>query len=437
MILSAISILRQFWLHSHNMQLTPAEATAVFGVYILLLNIWWQSVCQRVAQQAVRKFLVIFHWLLVGWMVIRLVQSGVTAGAEQYGRFSGYLLAIPVAYGSLCNFYASLMLDKRDDARLNPRWYLLLIPATFIVIGTLTNEFHSLFYKEIPVESGPSNLYQINIGFVLTIVWLAVMELAKIRNILRRGRRIENSFKRWLPILELAGILLYTAPYAAGSFAPPKMEFIEYTVSLFFYEILVWETCIMIGVLPVNSNYREIFHRSDTGMQILRPDGSVFVRSGNADALSPQQWAELLRKDELALEDGRTLRLAPVAGGYTVWHTDMRELQHLADELLEKRETLENEDVLLRAELANQQELQRIRERQRLYHLIYEQTYSERQVILEGIGKIRTEIQAGDDAAVLERIRPWLEESCEQALVIKNVCNQLLESEYKEGSHEA
>lgn len=203
-----MSIVRQFWLHAGGMQLSPAQATIVFSVYVLLLNIWWSSILNRIAQKTVRRYLAASHWFIVAWFIVRLLQNGVTAGAEQYGRFSGYLLAIPVVYGFLLNFYASLLLGKADDAELSRRWYLLLIPATLIVIGFLTNDLHSFFHTEIPVESGPSNLYGTNVGYILTCVWIITMEIAKIVNIFRSGRRIENRLLRWLPIYDLGVLTL-------------------------------------------------------------------------------------------------------------------------------------------------------------------------------------------------------------------------------------
>ena len=438
LILSVMSIVRQFWLHAGGMQLSPAQATAVFFVYILLLNIWWNSILNRVAQKTVRRCLAASHWLIVAWFVVRLLQSGITAGAEQYGRFSGYLLAIPFVYSFLLNFYASLLLGKADDAKLSRRWYLLLIPATLIVIGFLTNDLHSFFHTELPVESGPSNLYGTNVGYILTCVWIIAMEIAKIVNIFRSGRRIENRLLRWLPIFELIVLILYSIPYVLTAFAPPSIEFIEYTAGLFSYEILVWETCILIGVLPVNTNYREIFHQSDIGMQIFHLDGSVFLQSNDADLINPQMFAQLKRDNVARLPNDCELHLSPIADGYAVWRSDTHELQRLTEELQEKKELLESEDILLRTELMSRRELQRIRERQRLYQMIYNQTESERKAILSIIPKLRSEIERSAAVSGAEpEIRKMLEQICDFALVIKNTGNRLLESEHgEEGCHE-
>ena len=434
-----MSIVRQFWLHAGGLQLSPAQATIVFSVYVLLLNIWWSSVLDRVAQKTVRRCLAASHWLIVAWFVVRLLQSGITAGAEQYGRFSGYLLAIPFVYSFLLNFYASLLLGKADDAKLSHRWYLLLIPATLIVIGFLTNDLHSFFHTEIPVESGPSNLYGTNVGYILTCVWIIAMEIAKIVNIFQSGRRIENRLLRWLPIFELIVLILYSIPYVLTAFAPPNIEFIEYTAGLFSYEILVWETCILIGVLPVNSDYREIFHQSDIGMQLFHPDGSVFLQSNDADKINPQLFARLKRDKVARLPNDCEIHLSPIADGYAVWRSDTHELQRLTEELQEKEELLENADILLRTELMNQRERQRIRERQRLYQMIYNQTESERKAILSIILRLRSEVDRMTVSAKAEsKIRKMLEQSCDLALIIKNTGNRLLESEYgEEGYHES
>ena len=437
--LSVLSVMRQIWLHAGGMQFTPIRAVIIFFVYILLLNVWWASILRRVAQKHTRAFLAASHWLVVGWFVVRLLQNGITAGAVEYGRFSGYLLVIPVVFGFLLHFYASLLLGKSDDAKLGRRWFLLLIPAGAITVGFLTNDLHSFFHTEIPVESGPSNLYGVNVGFFLTGVWIVVMELAKIVNIFRSGRRIGNRFLRWLPVLEMAAMILYSVPYIATAFAPPEWEFIEFTAALFFYETMIWETCILIGVLPVNSEYREIFRSSDIGMQILYPDGNVFLRSGGADTLDGQQFAMLLQGKAAQTPDGRSLHLAPVSGGYAVWHTDTREIQRLTEELQEKKEALESEDILLRTELMNRRELQRVRERQRIYRMIHDRTKAEREAALAIIPRLRAAMERmGTDPAAADEARALLEEGCGYAMVIKDMGNRLLEGEYREETgHEA
>ena len=432
LVLSVLSVVRQIWLHTGGMQLSPIEAVAVFFGYTALLNVWWGAIRTRIAQPPVRRFLIIGHWLIVGWFVVRLLQNGVVAGAEQYGRFSGYLLAIPVIYGFLMNFYASLLLGKADDVRLNRRWYLLLIPTTLIVIGYLTNNLHSFMNTEVPVDSGASNRYRVNVGAVLAGVWVVVMELLKLVNILRSGRRAANRALKLLPLLELVFLILYTIPYIAIDFAPPRLEFIEYTAGLFFYEILVWETCVLIGVLPVNTDYREIFHRSDIGMQLLHPNAEVFLRSATAYPVDADLFRRLQKEGAAVLEDGMTLQMTPLKDGCAVFHSDTREVQQLAEELEEKKASLESRAVCLREELATRQALRRIREQQRLYRIVDQQTQAERQEIVRVIQAMRAQCAQKPEAAhESDALRDLLERFCRLALEVKNKGNQILEREYQ------
>lgn len=437
--LSAISVLRQVWRHVGEMQFTPAEATIIFFVYTALLNVWWYSIQTRVAQKAVRRFLTVGHWLTVSWFLVILLQNGIKAGQEQYGRFGGYLLAIPVIYGFQMNFYASLLLGKADDAKLDRRWYLLLIPASLIVAGYLTNQYHFFMNTEVPVPAGPSNHYRVNVGSVLAALWIIAMELLKIFNIMRSGRSIQKRWRKWLPLLELMLLILYTIPYIAIDFTPPKLEFIEYTAGLFCYEILVWESCILIGVLPVNTDYNEIFHRSDIGMQLLFPNGEVFLQSENAIAVDAERFEQLKQKGTATASSGLTLNLAQIKGGYVVFHSDTREIEQLAGELQERKASLEEESEILRTDLANQKEIRHIREQRRLYGMVYEQTEEERQEIVRILSAMRQALAYTPDArASSDEVRNLLEQFCASALCIKNRGNRILEQEYQsEAEHEA
>ena len=219
-----------------------------------------------------------------------------------------------------------------------------------------------------------------------------MLEFAKIFLVFRHGRKLRNPFYRWLPTMISIGFIIFTIPYAATGFAVPKYELLEYYVGMIFLDCLLWESLIAIGVLPVNSHYHEMFLQAETGMMILRKDGSIYSRSEGIETLSEEEFQQLMKSGMIIDVDGIEIHMSQIRGGSVVWQRDAKELRDRLDELKEKQEELQSEDELLRAELVNRSEQEKIAARKRLFNIINERTKEDNEKIL----KLLSEMRCGD-----------------------------------------
>ena len=109
--------------------------------------------------------------------------------------------------------------------------------------------------------------------------------------------------------------------------------------------MLCWELYILTGLIPVNTQYEEVFRRSTVAMQILSPDGERIAVSENAADITPVILESLKQNQHFSVTEDVIMHLHQIPDGYLVWQTDLsqinralRELQRLNTELEEKRD---------------------------------------------------------------------------------------------------
>jgi len=209
--------------------------------------------------------------------------------------------------------------------------------------------------------------YDPNIGFYIMFAWAILLLLARIFLIYRRSREMsEYKHLRTAPFAIAVFMLLYNIPFIAASFVMESI-LIEYHVSLFFLEIMVWESCFFIGMIPVNTHYEDVFDRSAVAMQIAGADGQSRLRSSGAPELSAEVFEKLKQHSPIRSPEGQELYMHGIRGGYAVWRTDVSRTVAVIDELRKSSEKLEHESDLLSQELQIRSDEEAVREQNRIY----------------------------------------------------------------------
>ena len=363
LLLLAVSVYRQISLHRFPGD--PARPAVVYAVYALLLAAWWGSIRGRGMQENMRRFLLAEHAVMLLWATVRFAQEALLLRELYLMRVSGYLVSIPMALLPLLGLYAAFGLGKPAGYRPDRRWYALLLPALALILLTLTNEGHHLVFRTLPGEPPVNLSFHPGPGLWALVLWALSLELARAALICRRSRTLEGRRKA-VPFLICLSMLVFTLPYLALSFAV-ELELIEYSALMLFLEVLVWESCIRLGLVLVNSRYPAVFDRSTAAMQILRPDGSPYLRSARAAPLSPRDFRILKEQGVLATPEGLELHLKPIRGGYVLWQEDVSPLLAAVEGLRESAAQLEQEGALLRQEWRARAQEAAVRERSRLY----------------------------------------------------------------------
>ena len=429
-LLCAVSLYRQFGMHytpEYGMVISlndPVRAVAVFVVHLALLAGWGVSIRFRITQINMRAFLSAEHAVMLFWIIVRFLQAGIINSDIYLSRVSGYLVAVPAAFLPLFGLYASFGLGGAEDYRFNRKWYLLLIPAVMLAALTLTNESHGFVFSMPENEARPNLYYHPNIGIYLLLSWAFSLLLVRIVLIYRKSRNLADPERlRRIPFLIAVFMILYNIPYLFSSFVI-TYELIEYTLFLFLLEITVWESCISVGMVPVNTHYEDVFDRSTIAMQIVDEDGRVFLKSAGGQELSADMFDQLKRSKTVRITSEREppddripivneLHIHPIRGGCSIWLSDVSQAVAVINELSYTADRMENEIELRRQEMKFRSEESSVREQNLIYSKLFDETGAQLLLIND---MLELQDQEADKSALFRKI-------CLIGTYIKRRCN--------------
>lgn len=361
-VLSGISLYRQLSIrHNPGSSLRPI---LVYAVYIELLIGWQFSIRTRIPQSNFRNYLNASIVIMVLWLTIRFLQDFILYDFPTIMRVSGYFIVIPLVFIPLFGIYAAFCLGQGEVYRIPRVWYLLMIPDILISLMMLTNEYHHFVFRKY---SGSELRFPTNVGIIFVLLWAVALILFRMIVIYRKSRNIhEVRFMKFLPFGISIAMPLIVIPYFLNEFAA-KSELIELTAKLFFLEALTWESCILLGMVPVNTQYETVFEQSTVAMRIISPEGHTIAGSSHALTLTDEQMKALKNEGYLAHDPDTELRLYELSCGSLIYQNDISEIRKVMDQLNQTAKELEQESILLSRELRTKSEEARIQAKNQIY----------------------------------------------------------------------
>ena len=340
-------------------------------IYIMLFAAWGISVCRRIIQPQVRRYLTAISALMVFWVTARTLRH-LFAETPWALRHLWYLYYLPMLFIPLLALFVALSLGKPDNFRL-PKWTALLyIPTAALLLLVLTNDLHQLVFRFPEDAVVWMNEYRYGIVYFPVVGWMVLCALTALVIMLVKCR-VPNSRKVLvLPFVPVVLSVIYGALYI---FQLPWLRLIAGDVTVVFCLLIAatLESCIQCCLSQSNTHYRELFDASTVGAQITDPEYHVVLSSRAAQEVN----IETLRQTQQApvmLEGGIRLSGAPVRGGHVLWTEDVSELLEVLEELQDVKDSLEDNNALLRAEYTLKAREAHIAEQDRLYNIIQRET---------------------------------------------------------------
>ena len=285
------------------------------------------------------------------YLTVRFVQDAFLYVNIPWMRFTGYFINIAAVFIPLFGFYSAFYLGKPEDYQISKKWYLLLIPACFLSVTALNDNLYHFFYYIVPNEPQPNLYFHPYIGTYIVHIWALSMIAYQVYFIYQRNGTTKSDplYRKLIPFYEPILLFLFSIPYAATAYVV-RFELVEYSAGLIFILVLCWQLYILVGLIPANTQYEEVFRRSTVAMQILSPNDERIAVSENAAEITPAMLEALKQNQHFSATEDITMNLHQIPGGYMVWQTDLsqinqalRELQSLNAELEEKRDLLAQE----------------------------------------------------------------------------------------------
>ena len=335
-------VFRQF-----GQDIPPLAAAACFMltnlIYIGLAMAWGFSISNRILHKNVRQYLLLGCAMAVMWMFLRTVKYRFFED-NHVTRYLWYLYYVPQILAPLFSLFAALEVGRREGDAISPKWYLLLIPATLLIGGVLTNDLHQMAFRSVPGAAALQADYTHGWMYYLAMTWIVGLLLATGIIVYRKCHVSESRRYAWVPLCVFLGGFVLCALSFANTYTFHKMpECFCLTFAAF------WESCLQVGLMPTNGYYRYFISESTIAAQIVDGHGHPVYRAKNAPALSPDQLADARRGAILLTSDAR-LQSAPIQDGRVYWVEDISKINRIQGQLAEINARLSEENELIQAE---------------------------------------------------------------------------------------
>ena len=367
---AAAAVLRQIGF-CVNEQLDQFFTILRAAIYIGLFVAWGISVRSRIIQPQVRRYLTAVSALMIFWMTVRSIRYSLEE-ALWVMRHLWYLYYLPMLFIPLLAVFIALSLGKPESFRL-PKWTVLLyIPTAALLLLVLTNDLHQLVFRFPEDAVVWMNEYRYGIVYFPVVGWMVLCALTALVIMLVKCR-VPNSRKVLvLPFVPVVLSVIYGALYI---FQLPWLRLIAGDVTVVFCLLIAatLESCIQCGLIQSNTHYNDLLLSCTLRVQLTDPEYQRLLSSRSAEPI-PLQIMRQTETGPVRLDGGLRLSGAPVRGGHVLWTEDVSELLEVLEELQDVKDSLEDNNALLRAEYTLKAREAHIAEQDRLYNIIQRQT---------------------------------------------------------------
>ena len=336
-------------------------------IILSMLLAWCVSLHSRIVHVQVRKLMICVGALLAFWLFVRHCKFEYTMSYhDTLGRYIWYSYYIPMVMVPLLGVFIVDYIGKPEGYR-PPRWMnYLYIPAGFFILAVFTNDLHQMVFEFTEGFFWYDTIYSYRILYFLIMAWFVSLGFYFVVALLRKCRIPGSRKMQSLPLLVLGFAVMFWAQYCLNIFRDLDLTAID---CLIIAALL--ESAIQSGLIPVNTNYDELFQISTAAMQIVDDSYHVRYASASASALSLE---EMQAAGQGTVEVGSTLlRSKPVIGGHALWQDDISQIHMLQNRLKENQQRLKENNDLLRAELDLKRQQAQLDEAHRMYDRVAQQ----------------------------------------------------------------
>ena len=270
---------------------------------------------------------------------------------------------VPMVLAPLFSIWVAAGIGRSAGERLGIGYRLLIIPALILIALILTNDLHQMMFAVDLTAAKPDRDYSRGIVYYICTVWDYGLLGASLAVAVRRCTVAYPKKKAKIPLfVVLTGLVLLLVFYGGTSGG---------------------ETCIMIGLIPSNTDYDKIFAHAGVKAQILdRSKGRVYF-AGDAGTV-PEEVIKSDSDFSVYVKDNTKYYTKKINGGYVCWEEDISTVLEMNRELWESTEHLREENALL----ARESEVKAERTRIETYSRLYDEIASETDDQINGIKDI-------------------------------------------------
>lgn len=320
-------------------------------IYCVLCMLFMFFIRHDIPNRREKMWLMICVGLFLAWQIEHIFEDVLIIGSRPIYRAFWYLYYIPILFAPIALLFSSLYSGMHRSQKLKPAWYSTFVISGILFIGICTNDLHHLAFA-FPQGAENSYLYyEYRVLYFVAMGWSILLAFLSVWVLFRMSARRLDRKNRYIALIAFGAGLLYFIWWVASSgydsFAYEMYNTPE-TWGLIY--ILSIEIFVRFGILRSNFNFFDFFEASTIPIALLDDDERMRYKTAGYrwDLTGEQMHAALL--SPIMIEDGFRLHGHLLSSGRAFWVGDVRELDKLRNELVEKQKELEEENNLIQAE---------------------------------------------------------------------------------------
>ncbi|MBQ8965533.1 MAG: hypothetical protein IJ063_03015 [Ruminococcus sp.] len=338
---------------------------------LLLLTIylvWLFASRRRFPQRGMRRLMTASAVLMMLWNIVKTIRYEFIPADSFISRQIWYWYYFPVVMLPILLLMTTFYLGRTDGYELPRKALLAFIPAVLVTAGIVTNDYHQLAFRFDGGVPDTSDSYSYGVLYFSAMGILVICVAGILFKTLRSCTKSQFSRSFLLPaaISALGGLYFFSYNNSGEPTLFQRMyEFPDLTC-LFF--VCFWESLVITRMLPSNADHEEFFRASSISAGLADNDLNIVLHGENSPVPEKDQLIEA--EEGEVINEGRQLKVQPVAGGYFYWLEDIRELQRLNLQLEETGNYLEEENAMLDEASKLEEGRRRTAEQNKLYDSI-------------------------------------------------------------------
>lgn len=353
-------------------------------IYMSVVTLWSASVLRRSMQKGISYSAFFAGLILNGWALVRLIkyQIVVSDSLARYLWYSYYIFQLSLP---LVILWMAWAVDKPEKETFPPKWWrTMAIFIGILIILVFTNDLHGLVFKLDLSRPDWGINYTYGFGYYI-ILFICMMNIAVAFFILLV--KSLNSPRKKGFIFPLGIFILFGIYNYKYIMRDPFIYETDLTIVTGVFAMLMFETCIQSGLIPVNTKYIDIFKRSPLRMQILNKEKQLAIASAMSIPINKNAIEKVIASSPFPVlqEDESLLFANEIPGGYALWSEDVSKIQQLHREIQQSTERLREANIIL----AEEEEIKRTVNEKNAKKQLMEQLEDE---IAENIEKLSTMI---------------------------------------------
>ncbi len=378
---------------------------------------WWISIRRRIIRKDIRIYLEMAIGLILFFLLVRTMRYELFKRTPNISRYLWYLYYIAIILVPVFSLYVAEMVGQAEEAKLRPAYVVLLVIGGALTLLVMTNDFHQwAFAFSMPLGTEEANdHYTRGWVYYMAAGWAFSLTLFSIGILIRKSQIRRRKRMGWIPILTI--LLCCLTVFVLFWDQKAKRTGLQFTEILILGQLLIYEICIGLRLIPSNRGYDEYFLNSDVSAMIIDEDGVVNYASKQPIAISAS-LLEAALENLVFLNETTLVQAKRISGGEVVWTYDVSAIVGIMDELREMKETLSERKALLQAENELKEKQAHTIEMNRIYDRMLETVSPALSRLERSLDKIESgEVSYEEEIGSVAVIGAYVKRRCNLALI--------------------